>query len=488
MPANRILTTCAALIALLASAAAKQPAEFSFALTGDSIITRKLSVYSEPTFTRIIDLVRGADVAFTNLEMLFHDYEPYAMNESGGTYMRAEPALVKELVWAGFDMVSRANNHAGDYGVLGMNLTSKYVAEAGLVQAGVGQSLAEAREAKFLETAEGARRADFGRVNVYRSLACGIHARRHARASRSESAALHDDHDRDARADGDTARDGKRGQRRSARDAAAGDDRRERSRSSAVASRSAPRQAFAPSRTPEDLKEIAAVVRSASGLADYTIVTIHSHEGGRDRVLAGGFPRHVRARDGRRGRRSLRRARPARAARHRAVQGQARLLQPRRFHLRERDAPAPAQRQLRHVRSRTRRARQRLQRRTLRPRQERVSGRSAHLGGGRRRPEVPRRSTRGARAASDHARLRQIAQRPRPPAIRGRRARSEDSGRSREALGRHGNEDRDPQRHRLRHAGPRLQVNSKGSHGDTESRRRPTAKPPCFSVFVACTF
>ena len=36
-----------------------------------------------------------------------------------------------------------------------MNLTTKYVAEAGLVQAGVGQSLAEAREAKFLETPKG---------------------------------------------------------------------------------------------------------------------------------------------------------------------------------------------------------------------------------------------------------------------------------------------------------------------------------------------
>src|SRR5262245_38858825 len=155
MSGTRLLITCTAFVALLATAAANQPADFSFALTGDSIITRRLSVYNEPAFMRIIDLVRGADVAFTNLEMLFHDYEPYAMNESGGTYMRAEPALVKELVWAGFDMVSRANNHAGDYGVLGMNLTSKYVAEAGLVQAGVGQSLAEAREARFLETPKG---------------------------------------------------------------------------------------------------------------------------------------------------------------------------------------------------------------------------------------------------------------------------------------------------------------------------------------------
>src|SRR5688572_28772482 len=145
----------ALLLAPVLPALAQQASDISFALTGDSIITRKLAVYTEPQFMRIVELIRGADVAFTNLEMLFHDYEPHASAASGGTYMRAEPALVKDLVWAGFDMVSRANNHTGDYGVLGMNLTTRYVAEAGLLQAGVGQSLAEAREAKFLETPKG---------------------------------------------------------------------------------------------------------------------------------------------------------------------------------------------------------------------------------------------------------------------------------------------------------------------------------------------
>ena len=63
------------------------------ALTGDCIITRKLSVYDEPEFLKMIDLIRSADVAFTNLEMLFHDYEPYPMHQSGGTYMRADHSL-----------------------------------------------------------------------------------------------------------------------------------------------------------------------------------------------------------------------------------------------------------------------------------------------------------------------------------------------------------------------------------------------------------
>src|SRR4051794_28025355 len=66
---------------------------FTMALVGDAIITRPLSPYKEPEFLRMLDLVRSADVAFANLEMLFHDYEPYPMYESGGTWMRAEPAL-----------------------------------------------------------------------------------------------------------------------------------------------------------------------------------------------------------------------------------------------------------------------------------------------------------------------------------------------------------------------------------------------------------
>jgi poly-gamma-glutamate capsule biosynthesis protein CapA/YwtB (metallophosphatase superfamily) len=127
----------------------------TLALTGDSIIVQALSPHKEPEFTRLIDLVRGADAAFTNLEMLFHDYEPYPSTASGGTYMRADPALAKELVWAGFDLVAHANNHTGDYGVLGAQMTAKYAREAGLVGAGTGDSLREAREAKFLETDKG---------------------------------------------------------------------------------------------------------------------------------------------------------------------------------------------------------------------------------------------------------------------------------------------------------------------------------------------
>jgi len=150
-----VLATSAAGVQAPAAQAAPSPRPMTMAITGDSIIVQKLSVHTEPEFLKLVDLVRGADAAFTNLEMLFHDYEPYPQTQSGGTYMRADPSLAKELVWAGFDMVARANNHTNDYGVEGVQLTTKYVADVGLVQAGVGDSLREAREARFLETDKG---------------------------------------------------------------------------------------------------------------------------------------------------------------------------------------------------------------------------------------------------------------------------------------------------------------------------------------------
>ena len=97
----------------VAGAQTSQPAPprdtLTLALTGDSIIMQRLNVYKEPEFTKLFDLIRGADAAFTNLETLFHDYEAPPAHESGGTWMRTDPPILKELVWAGFDLVSRAN-------------------------------------------------------------------------------------------------------------------------------------------------------------------------------------------------------------------------------------------------------------------------------------------------------------------------------------------------------------------------------------------
>ncbi len=131
------------------------PATMTMALTGDSIITQRLSPYREPEFLQMIDIIRGADVAFTNVEMLFHNYEGYPSVVSGGTYMRAEPAMAKELAWAGFDLGACANNHTGDYTVEALFSTARALTEAGIVHAGIGENMQQAREARFAETPAG---------------------------------------------------------------------------------------------------------------------------------------------------------------------------------------------------------------------------------------------------------------------------------------------------------------------------------------------
>lgn len=127
------------------------------ALTGDSIITRRLSVHEEPAFMGLRKLIRDADAAFTNLEMLFHDFGDGVIPaaNSGGSYMRADPDLARELAWMGFDLVSRANNHAMDYGVGGLRATTRAVEKAGLMHAGIGENLALAREPAYLDTGAG---------------------------------------------------------------------------------------------------------------------------------------------------------------------------------------------------------------------------------------------------------------------------------------------------------------------------------------------
>jgi poly-gamma-glutamate synthesis protein (capsule biosynthesis protein) len=246
---------------------------FRMALAGDAIITRRLTPYREPEFLRLIELIRGADAAFVNAEMLFHDYEPWPMHESGGTYMRAEPALVKELVWAGFDMVSMANNHTGDYGAEGARLTRKYIAEAGLVGAGTGENLFEAREAKYLETNDG-RVAIISVASTFplHSMASkpmgSVRGRPGLNPLRFESTRVLP---RPAFEQLRTTL------RAIGQNVAAEGDRMSVFGTPVVVGDSAYTRTVP---NADDMREIANVVRGAAGLADRVLVTIHAHESG----------------------------------------------------------------------------------------------------------------------------------------------------------------------------------------------------------------
>lgn len=140
-------------LAVPVSAQHRAPLEHtSLALTGDSIITRSLQAYDEPGFLGLVELLRGADAAFTNLELNLHDHEMPPAAQSGGIHLRGSPAMADELAWMGIDLASTANNHALDWGEDGMFATQRALDAAGIVYAGTGASERIAREPRFLET------------------------------------------------------------------------------------------------------------------------------------------------------------------------------------------------------------------------------------------------------------------------------------------------------------------------------------------------
>lgn len=156
-----LLSLAAAAGCALASAARAQmdprPA-WTLAATGDSIITRDIRAFDDPLFTRWVEVVRAADVAFTNLEcQVFRmaEFQGWPAAQHGGGYERGEPEVALALKWAGFDIVSRANNHSGDYGIAGMLATNKTLDEIGLVHAGVDRDLGLASRPKYFETRRG---------------------------------------------------------------------------------------------------------------------------------------------------------------------------------------------------------------------------------------------------------------------------------------------------------------------------------------------
>lgn len=129
----------------------------TMAMVGDLIITRALSVYEEPEFLKLRDLIRSATVGLGNMEMLLHEWEDDVIPaaQSGGTYMAAHPDMAHELAWMGLDMLSLANNHTMDYGEAGLRRTQEALAAAGIEYAGGGRNLALARAPAYLDTPDG---------------------------------------------------------------------------------------------------------------------------------------------------------------------------------------------------------------------------------------------------------------------------------------------------------------------------------------------
>jgi len=134
---------------------ASDSGDFTIALGGDCMLTRRLSVYDEPAFLALAKIFRDADAGFVNLETVVRHPDEGAPNITRGTYMTTAPELLADLKWFGINLASCANNHAYDYGEAGLLATIAHLDAAGIAHAGSGRNLAEARAPGYLDTPHG---------------------------------------------------------------------------------------------------------------------------------------------------------------------------------------------------------------------------------------------------------------------------------------------------------------------------------------------
>lgn len=139
---------------------ANVPDGFTVAAAGDLIISRPLSQYAArlPAFRSALDVLGRANAVYGNLETVIFDARtftgaPYSWD--GDWTVSSVPAVARDLRAMGFTMVSRANNHALDFGLEGMRETSRWLDEAGIMHAGSGETHGLARAPQFLETGAG---------------------------------------------------------------------------------------------------------------------------------------------------------------------------------------------------------------------------------------------------------------------------------------------------------------------------------------------
>jgi poly-gamma-glutamate synthesis protein (capsule biosynthesis protein) len=72
--------------------------EISAILSGDALITRPFRESREPGMIGLVELIRSADVRFTNLEMLINQFRGTPTVEAGGLHLSAAPRVAEDLL------------------------------------------------------------------------------------------------------------------------------------------------------------------------------------------------------------------------------------------------------------------------------------------------------------------------------------------------------------------------------------------------------
>jgi poly-gamma-glutamate capsule biosynthesis protein CapA/YwtB (metallophosphatase superfamily) len=134
---------------------ASERGNFELALVGDVMPSRRLSVFDEPEFLALRDVLTASDACFANLETVVARYGEGTPGLRTGTYMLTEPELLDDLKWLGIDMVSCANSHSLNFGEDGLLAEIRYLDAARITHAGTGANLREAASPAYRDTRNG---------------------------------------------------------------------------------------------------------------------------------------------------------------------------------------------------------------------------------------------------------------------------------------------------------------------------------------------
>lgn len=117
----------------------------------------------DAVFKGIAGILKRADLALVNLETpLTGGGDPQYWKD---VVFKGDPRLAKAMADSGIDVVTMANNHAGDQGDSGLMDSIRHVRKAGLKVCGAGEDLAAARLPRFF-TVDGVRVAFLGFTDV----------------------------------------------------------------------------------------------------------------------------------------------------------------------------------------------------------------------------------------------------------------------------------------------------------------------------------
>jgi poly-gamma-glutamate capsule biosynthesis protein CapA/YwtB (metallophosphatase superfamily) len=103
----------------------------------------------ESIFNGFIDEIRGTDISITNLEAPLTHYDRSI--QKTGPALKAHPKTAKALSYAGFNMVTLANNHIMDFGKQGLLDTFSALRSDEIEYIGAGKNLEEAKQPIYKE-------------------------------------------------------------------------------------------------------------------------------------------------------------------------------------------------------------------------------------------------------------------------------------------------------------------------------------------------